>query len=298
MFRAMYTRFRREIRVYQLVLVDPRTPTPAKWLLRAAVAYALSPIDLIPDFIPLIGHLDDAVIIPALVWLVVRLIPRDVIQDCRAMADRSEQRPPADHPLLTLRPWLGRTRRYFPARPLGALQAPQETGVAMNRTTKSIVTTIAVATIVLLALTGCGKRTSRESRSSADSTPAPGTPGPQADSVIIALGNEPFWNVRVTANEILYRDPEHQEGYRFPPVAAVEEGDVRVYRTRRDIPAGDAGPPILELRIRQWSCSDGMSDRKYSMTALLKIGEETRTGCAYREVLIPMSHATGANTPR
>ena len=93
MFRAMYTRFRREIRVYQLVLVDPRTPTPAKWLLSAAVAYALSPIDLIPDFIPLIGHLDDAVIIPALVWLAVRLIPRDVIQDCRAVADRSEQPP-------------------------------------------------------------------------------------------------------------------------------------------------------------------------------------------------------------
>ena len=142
-----------------------------------------------------------------------------------------------------------------------------------------------VATIALLALTGCGQRTSHESRSGAPTGSATSTPAPQADSVIVALGNEPFWNVRVTANEILYRDPEHQEGYRFPPVAAVEEGDVRVYRTRRDIPAGDVGPPILELRIRQGSCSDGMSDRKYSMTALLKIGEETRTGCAYREAL-------------
>jgi uncharacterized membrane protein YkvA (DUF1232 family) len=91
MLRFMYMRFRREIGVYRLVLKDPRTPTSAKWLLRAAVAYALSPIDLIPDFIPLIGHLDDAVIIPAFVWLAVRLIPRDVIQDCRAVADRSER---------------------------------------------------------------------------------------------------------------------------------------------------------------------------------------------------------------
>lgn len=88
MFRSIYVRFHREVRVYQLVMVDPRTPAPAKWLLRAAVAYALSPIDLIPDFIPVIGHVDDAVIIPALVWLAVRLIPGDVIKDCRAEADR------------------------------------------------------------------------------------------------------------------------------------------------------------------------------------------------------------------
>jgi uncharacterized membrane protein len=117
--------------------------------------------------------------------------------------------------------------------------------------------------IALLALSGCGQR-------------AP-------DSVIVALGNEPFWNVRITADEILYRDPEHQEGYRFPPVAAVEEGSARVFRTRREVPPGEPGPRLLELRIQQGACSDGMSDREYSLSALLKIDEEARTGCAYRE---------------
>jgi len=87
--REQYARFRREILVYKLALRDPRTPKPAKWFLGAAIAYALTPIDLIPDFIPVIGHLDDAVIIPALVWLAVRLIPRDVIEECRAEVARS-----------------------------------------------------------------------------------------------------------------------------------------------------------------------------------------------------------------
>jgi len=67
MLREAYDRFRREARVYQLALHHPRTPALAKWLLRAAIAYAISPIDLIPDFIPVIGHLDDVVIVPALV---------------------------------------------------------------------------------------------------------------------------------------------------------------------------------------------------------------------------------------
>lgn len=146
-----------------------------------------------------------------------------------------------------------------------------------------------VAMLAIVALIGCGQRTPHESRSgtpagSADSAPTTSAPSePQADNVIVALGNEPFWNVRITAHEILYRDPEHQEGYRFPRVAAVEEGDARVFRTRRELPAGEEGPRTLELRIRQGACSDGMSDREYSMTAQLKIGEVTHTGCAFNE---------------
>src|ERR1700741_1068230 len=67
---------------------DPRVPWYARALAVAIAAYALSPIDLIPDFIPVIGYLDDALLLPALIWLAVRMLPRDVLDDCREKADR------------------------------------------------------------------------------------------------------------------------------------------------------------------------------------------------------------------
>ena len=79
-------RFRHEIAVYRLVMRHPRTPRASRLLLGAAIAYALSPVDLIPDFIPVVGHLDDLLIVPLLVWLAFRLIPRDVIDECRRQA--------------------------------------------------------------------------------------------------------------------------------------------------------------------------------------------------------------------
>ena len=76
----------REIRVYRLVLAHPRCPRRAKILLGAALGYLAMPFDLIPDFIPVIGHLDDAVIVPGFVWLAMRSIPNDVIDECRKQA--------------------------------------------------------------------------------------------------------------------------------------------------------------------------------------------------------------------
>jgi len=84
--RSISHRFKQELRVYRLVLRDPRTPKLAKWLLGLAVGYALLPFDLIPDFIPVLGHLDDLIVIPALVFLAVKLIPPSVVADCRHRA--------------------------------------------------------------------------------------------------------------------------------------------------------------------------------------------------------------------
>ncbi len=65
---------------------DPRTPWYAKLIVAAVVAYALSPIDLIPDFIPIIGYLDDLILVPLGIALAIRLIPRSVLVDCRSRA--------------------------------------------------------------------------------------------------------------------------------------------------------------------------------------------------------------------
>lgn len=77
-----------EAQVYALYLAyrHPRTPWYAKALALAVTAYALSPIDLIPDVIPVLGYLDDLLIVPAGVLLVVRLVPPDVMAECQARA--------------------------------------------------------------------------------------------------------------------------------------------------------------------------------------------------------------------
>ena len=85
---------KRELAVYQLVLRDRRTPWVPKVLLAMAVGYLLLPFDLIPDFIPVIGHLDDLVIVPALVFLALRLIPSEIVQDCRARVDARQEGKP------------------------------------------------------------------------------------------------------------------------------------------------------------------------------------------------------------
>lgn len=73
---------------------DPRTPWYARLLVAAIVAYALSPIDLIPDFIPVIGYLDDLLLVPLGILLAIRLIPDEVLADCRKRAEAMQQKKP------------------------------------------------------------------------------------------------------------------------------------------------------------------------------------------------------------
>ena len=65
----------------------PRTPWLAKAICIFIVAYALSPIDLIPDFIPILGFVDDLILLPVLIWIAIRLIPNQIIQESRVEAD-------------------------------------------------------------------------------------------------------------------------------------------------------------------------------------------------------------------
>ena len=70
---------------------DPRTPLMAKLVAGAVAAYALSPIDLIPDFIPILGYLDDLLLVPAGIWLAVRLVPRALLAEFRAAAEQGDR---------------------------------------------------------------------------------------------------------------------------------------------------------------------------------------------------------------
>jgi len=72
---------------------DPRTPLPVRLLALAVAAYALSPIDLVPDFIPVLGYLDDLILIPLGIALVVRLLPDEVIATARERAKATSERP-------------------------------------------------------------------------------------------------------------------------------------------------------------------------------------------------------------
>jgi len=77
---------KREALVLWFASRDPRTPWYAKWLAVFIVAYALSPIDLIPDFIPVIGFLDEVILLPGAIWLTLKLMPQQVLLDARARA--------------------------------------------------------------------------------------------------------------------------------------------------------------------------------------------------------------------
>ncbi len=77
-------RVRQEIGYYRAVARHPRTPRAARWLIWIALAYLVSPVDLIPDAIPVLGLLDDLLLVPGLIALAVLLVPAEVRRECRA----------------------------------------------------------------------------------------------------------------------------------------------------------------------------------------------------------------------
>lgn len=87
---------KQEIHALYIAARDPRTPWYAKVVVGLVVAYALSPIDLIPDFIPVLGLLDDLVLLPLGIALAIRLMPADVLERAREEARARAERAPAN----------------------------------------------------------------------------------------------------------------------------------------------------------------------------------------------------------
>ena len=86
--KAWARRLIRDVHAVYLAARDPRVPWYARILAIAVAGYALSPIDLIPDFIPVIGYADDLIIVPLGIWLVVSLIPKEVMTEYREAGQR------------------------------------------------------------------------------------------------------------------------------------------------------------------------------------------------------------------
>jgi len=84
---------KRDVMTLWLCARHPDTPWWLRALLVCVVAYALSPIDLIPDFIPLLGYLDDLLLLPLGIWLAIRLMPPAILSECRAQALAREDTP-------------------------------------------------------------------------------------------------------------------------------------------------------------------------------------------------------------
>ncbi len=92
-FRRFARRLKHDSHAIYLASRDPRVPWYVKFLAIAVAAYALSPIDLIPDFIPIIGYFDDFIIVPLGIWLVISLIPDEIMVEYRAKASEAQLRP-------------------------------------------------------------------------------------------------------------------------------------------------------------------------------------------------------------
>ncbi|RKS53574.1 uncharacterized protein DUF1232 [Gillisia mitskevichiae] len=90
--KSKVKKLKKEIQVLSIAYTDPRTPLMAKILIGLTVGYLLSPIDLIPDFIPILGILDDLILVPLLIAASIKLIPEIVVLEARAEAIKNPKR--------------------------------------------------------------------------------------------------------------------------------------------------------------------------------------------------------------
>ena len=88
---------KRQLSALHFAVYDPRTPWAAKVLAFCVLGYALSPIDLIPDFIPILGYLDDLVLVPLGIYFAIKLIPRELWADCQVRASKGNVTLPRSH---------------------------------------------------------------------------------------------------------------------------------------------------------------------------------------------------------
>jgi uncharacterized membrane protein YkvA (DUF1232 family) len=84
-------RFKREVSIYRAVAVDRRVPLLARIMLGAAIAYLFMPFDLIPDWIPVLGLLDDVIVVPGLIWLALLLVPKGIVAEHRGRVRSQEE---------------------------------------------------------------------------------------------------------------------------------------------------------------------------------------------------------------
>jgi len=91
-WKARAAQRKRELWALYLAYRHPRTPWYAKAWTTLVLAYAASPIDLIPDFVPVLGYLDDLLLLPMGAWLALKLIPTDVMAECRAQARADDEK--------------------------------------------------------------------------------------------------------------------------------------------------------------------------------------------------------------
>lgn len=88
--RELYQLFKKEVHIYKLILEDKETPKMGKFFLGLAVGYFFLPFDLVPDFIPILGQLDELVIVPILLFIAFKLIPPEIVEKHRQSLKKDE----------------------------------------------------------------------------------------------------------------------------------------------------------------------------------------------------------------